>query len=141
MNSMDEAVFNHRCPGCHRIVERELLFSIGCPVCGWKSPIRESSETRRGFQELHEVNGSVDASLVEVFDEKERIVVLAEMPGFAEEEIEVKALNRLLIISADGLTQRYHKRIMLPCPTVGKARTKYKNGVLEIVLRKGFYGR
>ncbi len=83
----------------------------------------------------------MDASLVEVFDEKERIVVLAEMPGFAEEEIGVKALNRLLIISADGLTQRYHKRIMLPCPTVGKARTKYKNGVLEIVLRKGFYGR
>ncbi len=81
------------------------------------------------------------APLVEVFDEKERVIVLVEMPGFAEGEIEVKALNRLLMISAHGLTQRYHKRVMLPCSTMGKGQTSYKNGVLEVRLRKGLYGR
>lgn len=81
------------------------------------------------------------AGMSEVFDEKERIIVLAEMPGFVKEEIEVRALNRLLIISAHGLNQRYYRRVTLPCSTRGKAQTKYKNGVLEVMLRKGLYGR
>mgnify|MGYP005862511607 CR=1 FL=1 len=141
MSAMDRAVFNYRCPRCHRIVEKELLFSVGCPLCGWTTPLVKCSGDAKRSQELHRVRDDMGTPMPEVFDEKERVVVLAELQGFTKEEIEVKALNRLLIISAHGLTQRYYRRVMLPCSTMGKAQTKYKNGVLEVVLRKGFYGR
>lgn len=136
MSAMDRAVFNYRCPRCHRIVEKEQLFSVGCPLCSWTTPMRELSKTG-----AHPVLPFGRAGMPEVFDEKERVIVLAEMPGFVKEEIEVRALNRLLIISAHGLNQRYYRRITLPCSTRGKAQTKYKNGVLEVMLRKGLYGR
>lgn len=135
MRAVDKAVFKYRCPRCHRIVEKEQLFAIGCPLCGWTSPFGESTRACKWG-----ASRDVGASLLEVFSEGARIIVLAEMPGFAIEEIEVKALNRLLIISAHSSTRRYYRRVMLPCPTMGKAQAKYKNGVLEVTLRKGLHG-
>lgn len=138
---MDKTVFNYRCPKCHRLVEKEQLFSVGCPICGWMSPLGKSLETGNRSQELRGATNGMGTPLLEVFDEKEQIIVLAEMPGFSKKEIEVKALNRLLIISAHSLTQRYYRRVMLPSSTMSKAQTKYKNGVLEVTLRKGLHGR
>lgn len=136
MRAVKEAVFSYRCPSCHCIMEKEQLFAMGCPLCGWTSRLVDSSGARKRLE-----SGYIKAPLLEVFDEARRVVVLAEMPDFAKDEIEVKALNRLLIISAHGSSQRYYRKVMLPSSTTGKTKMKYKNGVLEVTLRKGLYGR
>jgi len=128
---MDRHVFNYRCSKCHRIIEREHLLSGACPMCGWEPP----------FLKPLDVGEDMEITMVDVFDEGKHVVVLAEVPGFAESEIEVRALNYLLIITAHGLAGTCRKWVMLPSSTVGKPHTRYNNGVLEITLRKGLHGR
>lgn len=74
--------------------------------------------------------------LVDVFDEGETVLVVAELPGVAEEEIAVEVKDDVLTLETAG-ERKYAKEVLLPCPvdaaTVKKA---YKNGVLELRLNK-----
>ncbi len=75
--------------------------------------------------------------LVDVIDEKDRVVVVAEIPGVEKEDIDVRVKDGKLIIRAKGREKKYYKEIKLPPgvkPETAKAR--YKNGVLEVVIEK-----
>lgn len=75
--------------------------------------------------------------LVDVLDEGGRILVIAEMPGTEEKDIQVKAEGDILEITAPSGERRYHKEVLLPSavePT--KVVTSYRNGVLEVRLTK-----
>ncbi len=75
--------------------------------------------------------------LVDVIDEKDRVVVVAEIPGVEKEDIDVRVKDGKLIIRAKGKERKYYKEIELPPgvkPETAKAR--YKNGVLEVVIEK-----
>ncbi|MBA7577197.1 hypothetical protein ES708_19043 [subsurface metagenome] len=77
--------------------------------------------------------------LVEVNEEEDQIVVIAEMPGVSKEDIEINATNRSLTISTEKniLGRKYFKEIELP-DTInsGYAKARYTNGILEIRLKK-----
>lgn len=68
---------------------------------------------------------------VDVFDEKDRIKVIAELPGVSEEDITVKLSGREIVIDAATKERRYHKAIELPCD-VKDMKKRYKNGILEL---------
>lgn len=82
--------------------------------------------------------------LVDIFEEGEDLVVVAEVPGVQKEDIELKATSHELEIVASssgtetGKAQRnYRKRVPLPAeinPDFAKAR--YTNGILEVHLKK-----
>ncbi len=75
--------------------------------------------------------------LVDVLDEEEGILVVAEMPGVDEKEIRVRAEGDVLKIMASGGQRRYHKEVLLPSPVdPGRVATSYKNGILEARLTK-----
>jgi HSP20 family protein len=74
--------------------------------------------------------------LVDVFDEGETVLVVAEVPGVVEEEITVEVRDDVLSLETKG-ERKYAKEVLLPCPVDAATMKKaYKNGVLELRLGK-----
>jgi HSP20 family protein len=76
--------------------------------------------------------------LIEVYEEGDQIIVIAEMPGVIKEDIELKATNRSLTISTkEGIAGRsYFKEITLPAAVNSDvAKARLTNGILEIKLK------
>lgn len=75
--------------------------------------------------------------LVDVLDEGEGILVIAEMPGIEEKDVQVKAEGDILEITASSGQRRYHKEVLLPALVdPDKVATSYRNGILEVRLAK-----
>jgi HSP20 family protein len=82
---------------------------------------------------------SVREPLVEVNEENDQIVVIAEVPGATKEDVEIKATSRSLTISTkeDSLSIKYYKEIELPTPINSDyAKARLQNGILEVKLKK-----
>ena len=75
--------------------------------------------------------------LVDVVEEDDEIIVVAEVPGVERDEIKVKIKGTLLTIHADNPERPYHKEIELPSKVQkDEAKSAIRNGVLEIRLKK-----
>jgi len=73
----------------------------------------------------------------DIFDEKDYIKVIAEIPGVEEEDIGINLQNDILIISVDIPDRRYHQELKLPCEPKGMLEKTYRNGILEVKIKKG----
>jgi len=75
--------------------------------------------------------------LTDVFDEKDEVVVIAEIPGISEEGITLDLKGDILEISAVGKNRKYYKEILLTTKVMPETMSSsYKNGVLEIRIKK-----
>lgn len=75
--------------------------------------------------------------LVDVFDEKGAIRLIAELPGVTQEEISVEVRGDILNLKAEGKERKYAKEILLPAKVKPESLQKsFRNGVLEITLQK-----
>ena len=75
--------------------------------------------------------------LVDVFDEKDHVLVIVELPGVEEEHITTKVEGDILTLSASNGDRRYYKEVVLPKDVdADTVKSKYKNGVLEIRIGK-----
>ncbi|MHA1291312.1 MAG: archaeal heat shock protein Hsp20 [Promethearchaeota archaeon] len=77
--------------------------------------------------------------LVEVSEEEEHLIVIAEMPGVSKEDIELKATTNSLTISSksENIGRKYYKEIDLPTAINSNyAKARYQNGILEVKLKK-----
>jgi len=75
--------------------------------------------------------------LTDVFDEKDEILVISEVPGVTKEGISLTLKRDILEISASGKNITYYKEILLPVE--GKQENlsySYNNGVLEVRIKK-----
>jgi len=74
--------------------------------------------------------------LVDVFDEEDEILIVAELPGVSEEEIQAEIRDDILSLETTG-QHRFAKEILLSAPVDADAMQKaYKNGILELRLAK-----
>jgi HSP20 family protein len=75
--------------------------------------------------------------LVDVIEEEDEVVVVAELPGVEREQIKVRVKGQTLLIDVDNPERPYHKELELPV-TVKKdgAKSSVRNGVLEVRLKK-----
>jgi len=74
--------------------------------------------------------------LVDVMEEDDRVRVVVELPGVEKDKISLKASGRKLIIKASN-HKKYYKEIDLPAEVdTSTAKANYRNGVLEVELRK-----
>ena len=77
--------------------------------------------------------------LVEVNEEQDQIILIAEMPGVNKEDIELNATNRSITISTQKIVsgRSYFKEIDLPAAiNQDYAKARYTNGILEVRLKK-----
>ncbi|MGQ9624535.1 MAG: Hsp20/alpha crystallin family protein [Candidatus Bathycorpusculaceae bacterium] len=75
--------------------------------------------------------------LIDVLEDKDEIIVVAGLAGFKREDLKVLAKQNQLILSAEAVDRKYRKSLSLPGNIIpGTMRTTYKNGVLEIRLKK-----
>jgi len=75
--------------------------------------------------------------LIDIFQNGENVMVVAELKGFRKENIKVHVEQRRLVISANAHGRSYHKILSLPKAVVPESmRMTYKNGVVEIILKK-----
>ena len=75
--------------------------------------------------------------LVDVFDEGDRIDVVAELTGVREEDLVLTVARDRLTLSAQGPEERYHEEVVLPAEVRVDTLTKtYTNNVLALSLEK-----
>lgn len=100
-----------------------------------KPVVREFGNVRKG--RLGPGVRKERAPLVDVVEEGEDVVVVAELPGVEREDIVLHTVHDHLVISIDTPKRRFRKRLRLPAEVdPGSARVSYKNGVLEVRLKK-----
>lgn len=122
---------------------------------GWKGPfmagfnINFDSEGKPKINSFGNIKGEtpegpkVDETrepLVEVSEEEDKIIVIAEMPGVKKDDIELKATTHSLTISTEEKSpsgMKYYKEIKLPSAINSDyAKARYANGIIEIKLKK-----
>ena len=75
--------------------------------------------------------------LADVMATNGEIKVIAELPGVDKEDIKLHGIEDRLTISVDTPQRKYYKEVELPAKIEPKkAKSTYKNGVLEVTLQK-----
>ena len=75
--------------------------------------------------------------LVDVVEEEDEIIVVAEVPGVEKDEIKVRIKGTSLTIHANNTERPYHKVVELPAKVQKQdAKSAIRNGVLEVRLKK-----
>jgi HSP20 family protein len=77
--------------------------------------------------------------LIDVIEDNNVLRVIAEIPGVRKENIDLSTTDKTLLIQAesDDHRRKYYKELELPCTIIpGDASAKFKNGVLEVELKK-----
>jgi HSP20 family protein len=74
--------------------------------------------------------------ITDMFDEGDNLVIIVELPGVNEKDIEIEVKGDRLVLFARSQGRQYHKDIELPCMIRDKPSSTYKNGILKISLEK-----
>ncbi|ACA60000.1 Hsp20/alpha crystallin family protein [Candidatus Desulforudis audaxviator] len=73
--------------------------------------------------------------LVDIFEERNNVLVVAELPGVNEDNFHFQVSGDILIIEAAGRDRQYRKEMLLPTMVDPEgATTVIKNGIVEIRL-------
>lgn len=72
---------------------------------------------------------------VDIFEEKDNLEVIFELPGIEEEDIHYELKENSLILKATSQGRKYTKEVPLPFKT-SPVKTAYKNGVFNLKLKK-----
>lgn len=91
----------------------------------------------RGSKTLKKAVWKEPEPLLDIFQEKDSVIVVAELKGFKRENIKAYAERQRLVLSARAQERKYYKSLNLPKGVIPETmRITYKNGVLEIRLKK-----
>jgi len=75
--------------------------------------------------------------LIDIFEEEDHITVLAELPGVDEKDVNIKADENTITITAENATKKYLKIVRLPtCIKKSTIKSTYRNNILQIRLEK-----
>jgi HSP20 family protein len=81
----------------------------------------------------HAVVHEVREPLFDVIEEKDRILVIAEMPGITTDDISVSVEGDVMNVEASHRDRKYRKEILLPKPVVRSGiKVVCNNGIVEI---------
>jgi len=130
-------------------IRKEGEFDLSHLKQGMKGVFGFSIKTAQGGKPIVESFGNIKKTpqgpkvedvrepLTDMFDEKERIVIYAEMPGVKAEDITLDLKGDILDISAQSGDRSYHKELLLSAAVQPKTlSSSFKNGVLEVNLKK-----
>jgi len=103
----------------------------------YKTPRRVHPQKYRLPKRLGKGKWKEPKPLIDMFQDANWITIVAEIAGFNQETFKISVKDKKLILSAKAKDRRYYKRLNLPKVVIPNiVRTTYKNGVLEIKLKK-----
>ena len=74
---------------------------------------------------------------VDVFEEPDHVLVVAEMPGVGPDDVHVELKDDILTITAERGSKKYRKEVLLPSSFPAEAMTRTcRNGILEVKLTR-----
>jgi HSP20 family protein len=89
-------------------------------------------DEKTGETTVHEVS----EPLIDVIEESDHVLILAEMPGVSNEDINLDLKGDILVLHAESESKKYHKEIVLPRSFDGKSMERScRNGILEVKLK------
>ena len=100
---------------------QEVVFDYGSRTEHFyqASPIKVVHETRE--------------PIVDVFEEKDHVLVVAEMPGVEAEDVRIEVADDILVLKAERGDKKYSKEVLLPVSVRRDGTTAAcKNGIVEI---------
>ncbi|MDD5317631.1 MAG: Hsp20/alpha crystallin family protein [Candidatus ainarchaeum sp.] len=82
--------------------------------------------------------GDAREPLVDLIERRADVTVMAELPGVEKKDVRLKISGNVMVVEAgSGGEARYYREVELPAKVkTGGAKASYKNGVLEVVLKK-----
>ncbi len=108
-------------------------FTIKTGLGGDRPRIEPFGNLRKDRESGHTVVQEIREPLVDVFEEEDHVLVLAEMPGVSAEDVQITVEDDLLTISAARGDKKYRKEVLLPVSsTREKTQVSCNNGVVEI---------
>ncbi len=120
-----KVIFAHRHPAS--------LHFIKAPAkrCGFrKSATKKQYPSLLGFREEKQ-------PIVDVFEEDEYVIVLAELPGMNEKDVNMNVGEDFVTITAENDIRKYLEKIKLPASiTEDPVKFIYKNNILQARLKK-----
>ncbi len=88
---------------------------------------------RKDEQTGKTVVDEVREPLVDVFEEPDHVLVLVEMPGIGDEDLQLELQDDILTVMATKGPKKYRKEILLPAAFAqDKMSHNCRNGVLEV---------
>ena len=77
----------------------------------------------------------ISEPLIDVIEETDHVLVLAEMPGISDADVSVELNGDILTLNAARGSKKYHKEVVLPRSFESKGMEhSCRNGILEIKL-------
>ena len=100
------------------------------------------SQKRRYSRNLEKVKWEDPKPLIDIFQEDNWMTIIAQIAGFNKETLKINVTDRKLTLSAKAKDRKYYKSLNLPKEVIPNVtNTTYKNGVLEIRLKKAMKGQ
>jgi HSP20 family protein len=111
-------------------------FSVKVGLGGEEVKVEPFGNIRRDEKSGEAVVHEIREPVVDVFEEKDHTLVVAEMPGIGEKDIQLEVKEDLLTIYAERGNLKYRKEVLLP-RSYRKERmlVSCNNGILEINCR------
>jgi len=108
-------------------------FSVKTGLGGEEVKVEPFGNIRRDEHSGEPVVQEIREPVVDVFEEGDYVLVVAEMPGIGTEDVQLEAKDDLLTIYAEKGKKKYRKEVLLPrAYSKDKMHMKCNNGVLEI---------
>ncbi len=108
-------------------------FSVKVGLGGKEVKVEPFGNVRRDEKTGETVVQEIREPVVDVFEEKDHTLVVAEMPGISVKDVRLEVKDDLLTIHAEKKDKRYRKEILLPRSYPReKMKISCNNGILEI---------
>jgi HSP20 family protein len=119
--------------GLNKEVKGMYGFTVKMGLGDDRPQIEPFGNIRKDRESGHSVVQEVREPVVDVFEEEDHVLVVAEMPGICVEDLKIELDGDLLTIVAERGDKKYRKEVLL---TASYAREKMQiscnNGVVEI---------
>jgi HSP20 family protein len=108
-------------------------FSVKVGIGGQGVKVQPFGNIRKDENTGEAVVQEIREPVVDIFEEKDHTLVLAEMPGISAEDVRIEVKDDLLCIYAEKMDKKYSKEVLLPQTyPKDKMSISCNNGILEI---------
>ena len=108
-------------------------FSVKAGIGGEDVKVEPFGNIRKDEKSGQPIVQDIIEPLVDIFEEKDHTLVVAEMPGIGSEDVRLDVKDDILIIYAERGNKKYQKEVLLPRSyPKEKMLVSCNNGILEI---------